>query len=127
AQEEFFALFEQRFGEKFPEGLPLQAAAQKTVVRYRPASNALAQIAYQQSSSFTVQLPNVIGLHRQLEALPDIWNSCVENLSGYSRVLASKKVGHAAELAAWESLPPELRKIEDHPAKESFDQLLIAA
>src|SRR5207244_2713575 len=99
----------------------------KTVVRYRPASNALAQTAYQQSSSFTVQLPNVIGLHRQLEALPDIWNSCVEDLSGYSRVLASKKVGHAAELAAWQSLPPELRKIEDHPAKESFDQLLIAA
>src|SRR5205807_1606413 len=29
--------------------------------------------------------------------------------------------------AAWQSLPPELRKIEDHPAKESFDHLLIAA
>ena len=124
---EFFALFQQRFSEKFPSGLKLEAAAKPAIVRYRPASNTLAQLAYQQQSSFVLQIPNVVGLHRQFESLPEIWNSCVEDLSGYSRVLASRKVGDAATLAAWQALPAELRKVEDHPRKQSFEQLLVTA
>jgi uncharacterized tellurite resistance protein B-like protein len=127
AQAEFFALFQQRFGEKFPNGLKLQATPQPTVIRYRPASNTLAQLAYQQQTLFILQMPNVIGLRRQFESLPEIWNSCVEDLSGYSRVLASKRVGDAAALAAWQALPNELRKAEDHPRKQSFEQLIAAA
>jgi uncharacterized tellurite resistance protein B-like protein len=124
---EFFALFEQRFKEKFPQELVLQAATQPMLIRYRPASNALAQLSYEQGSSFVVEIPNVIGLHSQFESLPEIWNSCVEDLSGYSRVLASKKVGDAAALAAWNSLPVELRRVEEHPRKETFEQLVSAA
>lgn len=127
AQSEFFALFEQRFTEKFQNDLTLEAAPQPALIRYRPASNTLAQLAYQQQSSFTLEIPNVIGLHRQFESLPEIWNSCVEDLSGYSRVIASKKVGDAGALAAWQALPTELRKAEDHPRKQSFEQLLTAA
>jgi len=127
AQAEFFSLFEQRFAEKFPNGLTLQATPQPTIIRYRPASGTLAQLAYQQQASFILQMPNVIGFRRQFESLPDIWNSCVEDLSGYSRVLASRKVGDLAALAAWQALPKELRKTEDHPRRKSFEQLIDAA
>lgn len=127
ANPKFFALFEQRFKEKFPDGLVLKAGTQPMLIRYRPASNVLAQLSYERQSSFILEIPNVIGLHSQFKSLPQIWNSCVEDLSGYSRVLASKKVGDAAALAAWNSLPVELRRVENHPRKEAFEQLLAAA
>jgi len=129
AQEKFFALFEQRFHEQFAGGLVLEAAKQEALVQYRPASGALAQMSYERRRENTLELrvPNVAGLHRQFNALPAIWNSCVEDLSGYSRALRSNKQGQAAALVAWEALPPALRKIEDHPLKSAFDELLTNA
>jgi tellurite resistance protein len=126
ARDKFFALFNQRFNEQFGGGLPLETAKQETIVRYRPASSALAQMMYQENAqeAFELRIPNVAGVHRQFKTLPAIWNSCVDDLSGYSRVLSSKKQGQAAALAAWQALPPELRKIEDHPLCASFEELL---
>ncbi|HEV2045645.1 MAG TPA: TerB N-terminal domain-containing protein [Chthoniobacterales bacterium] len=128
-QEKFFALFRQRFNEAFSGGLLLQAAKQEGRVEYRPASNSLAQMRYGSApgDSFAVRLPNVIGLHSQFKTLPEIWNSCVDDLSGYSRALASKRQGQAAALLAWQSLPRELRRVEDHPLKSAFEELLASA
>ena len=126
AKEKFFALFERRFNDQFGGGLRLEAAKQEALVQYRPASNALVQMMYQQRAQKTFQLriPNAAGLHSQFKPLPSIWNSCVDDLSGYSRVLTSKKQGQVAALAAWQSLPRELRKLEDHPLYASFNELL---
>lgn len=129
AQEKFFALFEQRFHEQFPGGLSMEAAKQDALVPYRPASNALAQMSYERKrgNPFELCIPNVAGLHGQFKPLPAIWNSCVDDLSGYSRALRSKKQGQGAALAAWQSLPRELRKVEDHPLKTAIDELLATA
>ena len=125
-QEKFFALFQQRFSEHFAGGFVPEAAKQETLVQYRPASAALSQMRYggQFGEGFDLRIPNVIGLHRQFNALPMIWNSCVDDLSGYSRALASKKRGQGAALATWQSLPTELRRTEDHPLKDDVDDLL---
>ncbi len=129
AQEKFFALFEQRFTDQFASGLPVEAAKQETLVQYRPASGALAQMSYQRQreNPFEIRIPNVTGFHRQFKALPAIWNSCVDDLSGYSRALRSKMQGQGAVLTAWRALPQELRKTEDHPLKSAFDNLLAGA
>ncbi len=129
AQDKFFALFEQRFREQFGDGLNLQTAKQEALLQYRPASNALVQMRYQQpgQNRFELRIPNVSGLHSQFKSLPTIWNSCVEDLSGYSRALASNKQGNSAALAKWEALPAELRKAEDHPLRLAFDELVAHA
>lgn len=129
AQEKFLALFEQRFNEQFPGGLRVEAAKQEAFVQYRSASGAMVQMTYEhrQENPFELRIPNIAGLHRQFQALPAIWNSCVDDLSGYSRALKSKRQGQDAALAAWQSLPPELRKIEDHPLKSAFTELLTSA
>lgn len=128
-REKFWELFRQRFEEKFPGGMPLGAAKQPATVEYRPASGALLSACRQGSLSRALQerIPNVLGLRRQFRALPGIWNSCIDDLAGYSRALVSKKVGDAAKIATWQALPPELRAGEIHPLREHFDSLLGAA
>jgi tellurite resistance protein len=128
-QDKFFALFEQRFTEQFPGGFRLEAAKQEALVQYRPASSALAQISYQRlrNNPFELRIPNVAGLHSQFKSLPKIWNTCIDDLSGYSRALRSTRTGEGVALARWQSLPPELRKVEDHPLKSGLDALLTAA
>ena len=34
-----------------------------------------------------LDLPDVVGLVRQFEELPRLWNSCVDDLTGYSRAI----------------------------------------
>jgi uncharacterized tellurite resistance protein B-like protein len=128
-RDKFWVLFEQRFNDQFPGGIVLQAAKQQALVQYRPASNALIQMSYERKrgNPFEVRMPNVAGLHRQFKALPEIWNSCVDDLSGYSRALGSKKQGQAAALAAWQALPEDLRSAEEHPAKPAFDEMIATA
>ncbi len=129
ARDKFWELFQQRFNQKFPGGLQLQSAKQATLVQYRPASSALIQMSREgkRGNPFELRLPNVAGLHRQFKSLPEIWNSCVDDLSGYSRTLSSKKQGQGAALAAWLALPPDLRRAEDHPARAAFDEFVASA
>lgn len=129
ARDKFWELFQQRFYQKFPGGLLLQSAKQSTLVQYRPASSALIQLSRERKrgNPFELRLPNVAGMHRQFKALPEIWNSCVDDLSGYSRTLSSKKQGQGAGLAAWLALPPDLRRVDDHPARAAFEEFLASA
>lgn len=129
ARKKFWELFEKRFDQQFPGGIVLEAAKQPALAQYRPASSALIQMSYdrKRGNSFELRLPNVAGLYRQFKALPEIWNSCVDDLSGYSRALGSKKQGQAAALAAWQALPPDLRRAGEHPAKPAFDEIITTA
>lgn len=128
-QEKFFALFQKRFEEQFTGAFVPEAAKQQTLVQYRPASSALGQMRYERETAepLELRLPNVTGLHRQFKALPAIWNSCVDDLSGYSRALVAARGGAGAAAARWHALPAELRQLEEHPAKGAFDTLLSNA
>ncbi len=130
AREQFWALFAQRYGERHPGGMMLQAGARAARVAYRPASNALVQMRYGQqkgAENLCVELPDVAGLAGQFAELPKLWNACVDALTGYSRAIGSKKKGDAAALAAWHALPVELRREEAHPVRGAFDQLLAGS
>jgi hypothetical protein len=126
-REKFWELFEQRFKEQFPAGIPLEASKQDALVQYRPASSALLNYRHwgrAEANPFELRLPNVAGLRRQFKALPEIWNSCIEDLSGYSRAISSKRQGQAAALATWQALPAHLRRGQDHPLKHAFEEML---
>ncbi|MCX6968357.1 MAG: TerB N-terminal domain-containing protein [Verrucomicrobia bacterium] len=128
-REQFWALFQQRFNQQFPGGLILKTAKQETLIQYRPASSALLQMSYQgrRENPFELRLPNVMGMHRQFKEIPEIWNSCVNDLSGYSRAIGGNKQGQAAAVSAWQALPLELRRIEDNPSKPAFDKVIAAS
>ena len=129
ARDKFLALFEHRYSERFGTAFVPAAAKQDTVVPYRPASSVLAQLRYERgrSRNFELRIPNVLGLHSQFKALPEIWNSCIEDLSGYSRTLSSRKQGRMSEVARWEALPSDLRKTQEHPLRASLDEMLAHA
>ena len=86
----------------------------------------MTQLRYERGNSgkFEVRIPNVLGLHSQFKALPGIWNSCIEDLTGYSRKLSSRKQGRMSEVIRWQALPPDLQKAEEHPLKPSLDEIL---
>jgi len=124
AREQFWELFQKRYQEMFPAGLALQAAKQMSVEQYAPASSALLYGTLKKSDS-TLRIPNILGVHRQFAFLPALWNSCIDDLSGFSRVLSSKR--DDAALKAWQSLPEELRKLETHPLRSDFEAILATA
>lgn len=125
AQDKFFALFQQRYSDQFGGAFVPKAAKQDTVVPYRPASSVMAQLRYERrhSRQFEVRIPNVLGLHSQFKALPEIWNSCIEDLSGYSRTLSSRKQGRMSDVARWQALPSDLQQAEEHPLRASLDEI----
>jgi tellurite resistance protein len=126
AEEKFFALFQKRYEDEFGGNFVPDAAKQQTIAQYRPASSALLQLRYerQYAEALELRLPNVTGLHGQFKRLPAIWNSCVDDLSGYSRALGSVRAGSGAALARWHALPAELRTTEEHPLKAAFETLI---
>ena len=65
-------------------------------------------------------------LPRQFKGLPKIWNSCIDDLSGYSRARARVK-SLGSELSAWNALPSELRNKSLNPINEAFKTLVAAA
>ena len=65
AREQFWALFEQRFEERYPGGMVLRAGTRVATVAYRPSSYALVQMRYGQQKgveSLSVDLPDVAGV-----------------------------------------------------------------
>lgn len=126
ASDKFDELFRHRYLEAFGSGITLAAAKTITRIDYRPASMALLTMKDlpKQRHLFELNIPNVRGLARQFKKLPQIWNSCVDDLSSYSRALVSKK---ADAVATWEALPAELRGGEPHPLKEPLARLIAGA
>ena len=126
AQSEFWGLFQRRFEELFPEGMALLAAKQTAIERYRPASTALYSM-WDNEELLITKLPNVSGLHSQFSFLPKLWNSCIDDLSGYSRTISSKRGGVNASWLAWQVLPRELQLAQNHPLKSEFTSILASA
>ncbi|MEZ0389481.1 MAG: TerB N-terminal domain-containing protein, partial [Verrucomicrobium sp.] len=123
--EQFWELFHQRFEESHPGGIILQAAKQDAVLTCQPANRALLQLAIQGGTSrLEWRFPNVLGMRRQFKKLPEIWNSCVQDLSGYSRARGSKKQGITAAIAAWKALPGALQDLDEHPVRMAMNELL---
>ncbi|MBL9145282.1 MAG: TerB N-terminal domain-containing protein [Verrucomicrobiaceae bacterium] len=124
--EKFVELFRHRYAETFGAGINLLSAKNPARIEYRPSSPGLQSMRYLplQRQPFEFKVTNVMGIARQFKKLPDIWNTCVEDLSGYSRSLVAKKPN---ALAAWQLLPAELRASQPHPLREPLDQMLATA
>ncbi|MCB1085478.1 MAG: TerB N-terminal domain-containing protein [Verrucomicrobiae bacterium] len=80
--EKFWKLFEQRFEEALPGGMTLQAAKRPVWVEYRAASSSLLALVSDLNRDLRIRIPNVMGLHSQFNKLADIWNGCIDDLSG---------------------------------------------
>jgi uncharacterized tellurite resistance protein B-like protein len=117
-REQFWELFRKRFEERYPGGIELLAAKQPSIERYRTASAGL----YYVRESATVSLPNVLGVHSQFSVIHEIWNSCIDDLSGYSRAVAGDRDDR--QMKTWLALPEELRNPEAHPLRLKFEALL---
>lgn len=128
--ETFTALFRKRYEEKYPGGISLRAGKNPCKVTYRPA-NASLSFRNHQEQIFSVQVPNVYGLRAQFKELPKIWNSCIDELSGFSRAISQiEKSGGpegASLLKAYLALPPDVRSAHIHPLLEKMNQLLHAS
>lgn len=119
---EFRSLFLKRYLEKYSGGLNLKQAARSIRLQYRPASPSLLY----NRSAFSIQIPDVIGLPSQFKELSTIWNSCVENLSSYSRA-KSKGDDLSAGINAYMALPMELRIGSPHPLAKRWEDALMVA
>ncbi len=125
--EKFWKLFEQRFEESYPGGMQLKSAKQKAWVEYHPASSALLNLAADKPNTFRIQVPNIMGSHSQFNKIADIWNSCVKDLSGFSRALAHKTASPDEKaLLAYLKLPEEVRDPGEHPLAGEWTELLNA-
>ncbi len=123
--EKFWKLFEQRFNEEFPGGMTLQAAKRPVLVEYRPASSSLLALASKQNKELRISIPNVMGSHSQFNKLANIWNGCIDDLTGFSRALAHKSASPDEKaLAAFLKLPPDIRNPLDHPLAADWAGLL---
>lgn len=118
---EFQSLFSKRYLEKFPEGLSLSQSKRMTRLDYHPASPTL--LYYR--SAFSIKIPDVLGKPSQFEPLSSIWNSCIDDLSGYSRA-KSKSNDSLTELSAYLALPKELRIGSPHPLTKQWEEILSA-
>ena len=119
---EFRELFSKRYLEQFPGGMNLSRSKRLARLQYRPASPTL---LYGSRDSFSIQVPEVLGLTSQFKPLPAIWNACIEDLIGYSRARA--KTGASEGMKAYLALPADLRIGVGHPLAKSWDEILAGA
>jgi uncharacterized tellurite resistance protein B-like protein len=128
AQQEFWTLFQSRFENEFAGGMNLKAAKQAAVFRYQPASSALlARADYGKAWPYEMKVANVAGMHSQFTRVSEIWNSCVDDLSGYTRAVSSKRQTDAAGLKAWLELPAELKADIASPMQPFWDWMTSSA
>ena len=120
---EFRDLFSKRYLENFPDGMSLARTKRLTRLQYRPASPTL---LYGFRDAFSIQVPDVLGLTSQFKPLPAIWNTCVEDLTGYSRA-RSKTGGSSESMKAYMAMPEDLRTGVVHPLAKSWDEILAGA
>ena len=117
---EFRELFAKRYLETFPGGMKLSCSKRNARLYYRPASPTL---LYGSRNSMSIEVPDVLGLASQFKPLPAIWNACVEDLAGYSRV-RSRTGGSSESLKAYQALPEELRAGVVHPLAKPWENIL---
>lgn len=123
--EEFRELFGARFRDQFPDGMVLRAAKRPRRVEYRPANPTLLQMNHGRDHAeyFERSIAHVHGVPSQFKPLVTIWNSCIDDLSAYSR---AKGKTDGFSIKAQAALPSELRGSVDHPLSEQWLALLPA-
>jgi uncharacterized tellurite resistance protein B-like protein len=114
-QRQFTELFSRRYSEKFGPGIQIHPGGETRQHVYRTASSAIGTVSCTISDPWQT--------HRDLDSLPELWNSCVEDLRPLSRV--DKAATGIMTSESWEALPPELRAGTDHPLQAAM-QVLIA-
>jgi uncharacterized tellurite resistance protein B-like protein len=115
--EQFGDLFRKRYTEKFGAGLELKVSKRPRRHTYRPASGGLEEA--------TCTIGDPTGIPSQFEPLADLWNQCVEDLRGLSRVAAG--VDGTLTVQAWEAMPVELREGVDHPLAHAIQSIVASA
>lgn len=128
--ETFPALFRKRFEEKYPTGLSLRAGKNPHKVSYRSANASLSYNNHREQP-FSIRVSNVHGLRAQFKELPIIWNTCIDELSGFSRAIlqigSSAGSNGANLLKAYLALPEDVRSSHVHPLGENMTHLLKAS
>lgn len=114
--EQFGDLFRKRYAEKFGAGIDLKISKRLRRHTYRPASGGLEEAAC------TIGDPT--GIPSQFEPLADLWNQCVEDLRGLSRVATG--VDGTLTVQAWEAMPVELREGVDHPLAHAIQHVVAS-
>ena len=101
-------LWEHRFGDRYPNGLKINAPKTRLKLEYRAASGAFdAQIDVAGS---TERLPDIAAITAPLTGLRDMLSACTEELAPYSRLLG-KRPDARGTLDAAMLLPKELRNL----------------
>lgn len=119
--EQFMSLFMQKYSERFGDGMMLKAADRERLINYHPASPSLA-LSYSSAALLPIRIPDVMGIQNQFVPIIQIWNLCIEELRGYSRVISNGV--NTTTRQAWEALPPELRKDMDHPDAAHWEEVV---
>jgi uncharacterized tellurite resistance protein B-like protein len=112
---EFQMLFKKRYLEKYPNGMSLKASKRNRKIMYTPASPTLV------ASGEGLSIPDVQGIPSQFNPAIAIWDSCIDDLSAYSRARAGS--GDELTVKAIKALPDELRDLAGHPLAEQWGDL----
>lgn len=115
--EQFDELFHKRYAERFGEGLRIKVSKRPCRHTYRPASAGLSEVA--------CTIANPAGIPSQFKLIAEIWNSCVNDLRGFSKIATGSGSGPLTA-QAWEAMPPELRADLDHPLASRVQEAVIA-
>ncbi|MDP2322836.1 MAG: TerB N-terminal domain-containing protein [Gammaproteobacteria bacterium] len=115
--DKFNQLFEKRYQERFGEGIPLRATGSLRRHTCRPASGGLSEVE--------CHVADVTGENGLFAHLADIWNSCIDDLRGYTKLEVPVRGPMTAD--AWEAMPEELRGDADHPLAARFHEIVRAA
>lgn len=119
-EDRFKTLFNQRYHERFGDGMLVQASKREMWFTYAPASSTLSSQWYDHPLR-RIQLPNALSLSSQFKPLIDLWNSVIDDLRKFDAA-HRKSDGETMTAQMYEALPSELRE-EDHP---DFDQWYAA-
>ena len=122
SRKEFWELFQSRYDSQFPGGMELKVAKQDAVFSHHPGSQAIGSMRQSGKNDIcSLRVPNAAGLHSQFKPLSKIWNSCIEDLSGFTRAKSKQKTADATGLASWIALPIELRQVNASPMQPFWD------
>ena len=113
-------LFDLRYAAEFGEGMILKAGSRRYPIQYSPRSScrALRRVVL---SSEVATLPNALPGQKDLLALVNLYNGCIDSLRPASR---QRGMGwERASSKVWEALPPEIRRNEEHPLSRPWQDV----
>ncbi len=123
AFKDFNALFDERFKEEFPTGLPLSLGKRTVIARYLPASAELRYESGSDESRFASRVKYVVLKPNHKKTLVNIWNSCCTDLSGYARA-KDRSGGSKIDLQTLIATPRELWAEKTKAWSRSLNELI---